>query len=211
MSEIKVISFDLEGTLTTLDFSHFVWYEGIPLLYSKRHGVGFDEARTIIESRYQEVGDRRINWYDIRYWFDRFKIEGYEKVLDRYAHRVAFYADVVPALSALQNRYRLIVSTNSSREFIPYLLNGIERHFSKVFSSVSDFNLIKCPQFYEKLSRAMGVEVHEIAHVGDSWEFDVVASRAAGLKAFYLDRSQDADLHNALPDLRDLDTKLNGD
>jgi hypothetical protein len=37
MKGIKIISFDLEGTLTTPDLSQAVWYEGIPSLYSKRN------------------------------------------------------------------------------------------------------------------------------------------------------------------------------
>jgi len=35
-AEIKIISFDVEGTLVSPDFSQAVWYEGIPALYSQR-------------------------------------------------------------------------------------------------------------------------------------------------------------------------------
>ena len=101
MSRIKIVSFDLEGTLTTLDFSLAVWYEGIPSLYSKRNKISFEQAQTFVKRQYQEVGDQRLEWYDIKYWFDHLKLYGYQKLLNKYASKVSHYPDVIPALSAL--------------------------------------------------------------------------------------------------------------
>ena len=114
----------------------------------------------------------------------------------------------MPALAVLSERYKLIISTNSAREFIPYLLNGIEKYFPTVVSSVSDYNLIKCPQFYTRLSQEMGVQADEIAHIGDSREFDLIASQAAGLMGFYLNRSQKSDALTELSDLTELKDRL---
>ncbi|TET40573.1 MAG: hypothetical protein E3J65_00725 [Dehalococcoidia bacterium] len=74
MGKIKVVSFDVEGTLVTPDFSRAVWYEGIPSLYAKRNGISFEEARSMVEDCYLKVGDQRREWYDIKYWFQRFQL-----------------------------------------------------------------------------------------------------------------------------------------
>jgi FMN phosphatase YigB (HAD superfamily) len=209
MSGIKIISFDLEGTLTTSDFSQAVWYEGIPSLYSERNSISFEEAKNIVQDQYREVGEKKLEWYDIKYWFNLFNLEGYQRILNRYANRICVYPDVIPALSTLEKDYKLIISTNSTREFVPYLLNGIEKYFLRVFSSVSDYDLIKCPQFYLTICHEMCVQVNEIAHIGDSWEFDVIASQSAGMKALYLNRSQKSHAFTSVSDLKDLIDKLN--
>ena len=59
MGGIKVISFDLEGTLVTPDFSQAVWHEGIPSLYASQNGIGIKEAKAIVLREYEKVGDQR--------------------------------------------------------------------------------------------------------------------------------------------------------
>ncbi len=63
------ISFDLEGTLVTSDFSNFIWNEGIPKLYAEKNCINLDEAKNFIFTNYSRVGEEVIDWYDIKYWF----------------------------------------------------------------------------------------------------------------------------------------------
>ncbi|MDD5287873.1 MAG: HAD family hydrolase [Dehalococcoidales bacterium] len=208
MDEIKVVSFDLEGTLTTPAFSHAVWYEGIPSLYAERHSIAFGEARMIVRQKYQEIGDRKKEWYDIKYWFTRFGLGDYHQVLDRYRDEVDRYPDALPILNALRNKYKLIIATNTAYEFLPYLLSGLESYFAGVFSSISDFGQLKTPQFYALVCRELGIEPREMAHVGDSWGFDYLPAKEAGIKAFHLDREQITEAGESLKSLSELETKL---
>jgi FMN phosphatase YigB (HAD superfamily) len=80
MDNIKVISFDLEGTLVTPNFSQAVWHEGIPSLYANQKGISFVEAKAIVLREYQAVGDQRKEWYDIKYWFSHFGLGDYRQV-----------------------------------------------------------------------------------------------------------------------------------
>ena len=41
---IKVVSFDVEGTMVTTDFSYAIWFEMIPQRYAERWGLSFAEA-----------------------------------------------------------------------------------------------------------------------------------------------------------------------
>ena len=214
MSRIKVVSFDADGTLVTPDFSQAVWYEGVPSLYAKKNGISFQEAKTFIEKEYQVVGDCRVEWYDIKYWLQRFglgsPLAGYQQLLEDYRHTISWYPDVKQALSSLSKHYTLIVVSCSTREFLPYLLDGIEGYFVKVFSSVSDYGQIKTPEFFLEVCRQMGISPEEMAHVGDLWEQDFVVPSEAGVKAFHLDRRGKRKDRRSLRSLADLQLRLRG-
>jgi len=113
MDNIKVVSFDLEGTLVTPDYSQAVWHEGIPSLYAKQYGIYIERAKAIVQKKYQEVGDQRKEWYDIEYWFGRFGLGDYRDVLDAHRNRLSRYPDASQALSSLSKRYTLIVATGT--------------------------------------------------------------------------------------------------
>ncbi len=212
MSKVKVVSFDADGTLVTPDFSQAVWYEGVPSLYASKNGISFREARTFIEKEYQVVGDLRIEWYDIKFWLRRFglgqPLAGHQRLLEDYKHRVSCYPEVTQVLSSLSKDYTLIVVSCSTREFLPYLLDGIEGYFARVFSTVSDFGQIKTPSFFLEVCRQLGVSPREMAHVGDLWEQDFITAKEAGLKAFHLDRRGERKDRTSLRSLADLEERL---
>ena len=212
MSKVKVVSFDADGTLVTPDFSQAVWFEGIPSLYARRNGISFQEAKAFIEKEYQVVGDHRIEWYDIKYWLQRFglgpPLASHQQILEDYRHRVSCYPEVTQALSSLSKDYTLIVVSCSTRDFLPYLLDGIEGYFARIFSTVSDYGQVKTPGFYLEVSRQMHVSPEEMAHVGDLWEQDYLAAKEAGLKAFHLDRRGERKDGSSLRSLADLGDRL---
>jgi HAD superfamily hydrolase (TIGR01549 family) len=129
-------------------------------------------------------------------------------LLEKYAAKVKCYADVEPALTPLKEDYQFIISTNASRKFLQYLLKGLESFSFRAFSSVSDYKLIKCPEFYGIICQEMGVQPGEIVHIGDNWKFDIVASQSAGLKSFYLDREQKSGSYTSLSSLTELKVGL---
>jgi putative hydrolase of the HAD superfamily len=212
MSRIKVVSFDADGTLVTPEFSQAVWYEGVPSLYARKNGLSFKEAKAFVEKEYQVVGDCRVEWYDIKYWLQRFglgpPLGGHQQLLEDYRHTVSCYPDVKQALSSLRKDYTLIVISCSTREFLPYLLDGIEGYFARVFSSVSDYSQIKTPEFFLEVCRQMGVSPQEMAHVGDLWEQDFLVPKEAGIKAFHLDRRGERKDGRSLRSLADLEIRL---
>jgi len=208
MDNIKVVSFDLEGTLVTPDFSQAVWHEGIPSLYANQNGIDFERAKDIVLREYQKVGDQRKEWYDIKYWFNFFGLGDYRKVLEQHRDQLSQFPDVLPVLSSLGRKYRLIIATGTAREFLPYLLDGLESHFVRVFSSISDYGQLKSPRFYAQVCQEMGVKPHEMVHVGDSRRFDFIAAKEAGVKVFHLNRAQQLGNGNSLQSLTELETGL---
>lgn len=211
MSNVKVVSFDLEGTLVTPDFSQAVWHEGIPFLYARKNGMSFETAKEIVRKMYDEVGDQRREWYDIKYWFERFRLGDYRQVMESNRHRQSCYPEVMEVLPALGQRYELVVATGSAREFLPFLLNGIEGYFARVFSSVSDYGQVKNPEFYLRVCQEMGIESQEMVHVGDSWQYDFLAAKETGIEAFHLDRGRRQSDGSLLASLKDLRVSLPGE
>ncbi len=208
MDEIKIVSFDAEGTLVTPDFSYAIWFEAIPQRYAQRNGIDIYQARKIVEEEYQKLGDQRLEWYDIRYWFDKLELGAPDPLLDKCQSRVRYYPEVRDVLSSLSERFTLVVASGSMREFLQRLLRDIEPYFTRVFSSLSDYKQLKTTEFYLRMCQAMKVQPEQVVHVGDNWQFDFAASSEVGIHAFYLDRKKQGDCPNSLANLTQLKAYL---
>ena len=210
LNKIKVVSFDVEGTLVTPDFSYAVWFEAIPERYAERNGIDFELARKAIEEEYRKVGDQRLEWYDVRYWFSKLGLDKPEQVLEKYESRVRYYPEVKEVLASLSERYKLVVASGSMRDFLYHLLHDIEPYFTRIFSSLTDYKQLKTSEFYLKMCQVMEVKPEQIAHVGDNWQFDFVAPTEVGIRAFYLDRKQQMNHSESLANLLEFTDRLTG-
>ena len=189
---IKVISFDFDGTITKTTFADLFWLEGLPKLYSEKYNVDLEEAKNFLFREYDKIGKERLEWYDPDYWFNRFNINySWKKLMEDYSYAIEIYADVIPTLERLKNSYDFIIISNARREFIEIQMEklNIKRYFKRVFSTVSDFNMVKKGgEVYRKVCEQMGIDKSELIHVGDDYRFDFLAPRSIGVKAIYLDR-----------------------
>ena len=208
MDEVKVISFDAEGTLVTTDFSYAVWFEAIPACYADRYGVDFELARKTVEGEYRKVGDQRLEWYDVRYWFNKLDLGTPDQVMDRCEAKACYYPEVKEVLTSLSGRYKLVVASGSTRYFLRYLLRDIESYFASIFSSLTDYKRLKTPEFYLKMCQALGVKPSQVVHIGDNWQFDFVSPSEVGIKAFYLDRKRQISNQNSVANLLQFKVQL---
>jgi HAD superfamily hydrolase (TIGR01549 family) len=208
----KIISFDMDGTLVDSEFTDWVWLHGIPKLYAEKTGLPFEKAKHLVVEEYLKVGEGAIEWYDIKYWFQFFKLEQSWKVLmERYVDKISIYPNVNHLLERLKDRFQLVLTSNAGREFIDVEMEatGLRRYFDRIFSATSDFGEVKkTTAFYERICEILGTRPQEIVHVGDHYEFDYLVPRSLGIHAFYLDRSGEQNGEFVLRDLRDLEEKL---
>jgi putative hydrolase of the HAD superfamily len=205
----KIISFDVEGTLTTRRFSQVIWEEAIPKLYSEKKGVSFEEAKVHIMDEYAKVGDGRVEWYDIRYWFNHFGLTDYEHLLNNHKQEIMLYPEAHRVLKDLGKNHQLIVSSNSSREFLKFELEKLESSFYKVYSATSDFHQVKkTSQVYGTICKLLGVQPSEMVHVGDLLEDDFNAPRKAGVFAYHLDRTAEKSDKFVVKDLEEFKTRI---
>jgi HAD superfamily hydrolase (TIGR01549 family) len=192
MNKRKLISFDLDSTLVDPIFTTFVWEVGIPRLYAKRYNIGLSEAISIVKAEYEGIGDSALEWYDIRYWFERLELPGrWEDLLEENRDKVRPFPEVKEVMEDLVQYHDLIVTSNAAREFIELELKEaeIEDYFTRIFSATSDFGQVKkAPQFYEQICEIMGTRPSNAIHVGDHYEFDYLVPKSLGMEAYYLDR-----------------------
>ncbi|MEM2934349.1 MAG: HAD family hydrolase [Methanocellales archaeon] len=212
----KIISFDVRGTLTTPRFTDLIWEEAIPKLYSEKTGIDLNSAKSYVFREYEKIGEDRIEWYDIKYWFKHFGLgDNYRKLLKSYSHEVSYYPEVREVLENLNKnrnknkKYELIIISNAAREFLEVELEGIEDYFSYIFSAPSDFNQIKkTPSFYLDICNILKVKPSEVTHIGDNWFFDYIIPREVGIEAFYLERQGKKQGEFIVKDLKEFEKKL---
>ena len=190
--KVKVISFDVDGTLVPPDFINAVWLEGIPSLYAEKHNISFEKAYEIVTQAYDEVGEHRIEWYYLDYWIKRFKLNiTKEELFNKYRDRVKIYKDAEEVIKTLNGRYKLIICSNAEKDFILFQLKPLLSLFHHVFSATSDFKEVKkSREFYGKICDLLKVKPEEIIHIGDHPIFDYLNPREIGIKAFLLNRNQ---------------------
>ncbi len=189
MDAVQVVSFDAEGTVVTPGFSQALWHETIPALFARKRRLDVAAAKAIVYAEYDKIGDQRLEWYDVEYWFRRLELGPCQPAIQSCLDSIAHYPEVTGVLSSLARQYRLIIASSTPRELLHFLLQDIEPYFARVFSSISHYRQLKNPEFYLGICREMGVDPGEVIHVGDSWQFDCLNSRQVGIRSFYLDRS----------------------
>jgi HAD superfamily hydrolase (TIGR01549 family) len=189
MKQIELISFDAEGTLVTPDFSEAIWHEAIPALYAQKKGIDLVQAQRRIVEEYSKIGDQRLEWYDIEYWFSYLDLGSSETVIQSCLGKITYYPEITEVLSSLAGGYRLIIASGTPLELLHCLLKEIKPYFVRIFSSISHYRQLKSPDFYLRICEEMGVKPSQVIHVGDNWQFDFLNARQAGINAFYIDRS----------------------
>ena len=194
-SGIKVFSFDVDGTLVSQEFADCVWLRGIPEAYAAKHALSFEHAFEFVKREYDNIGENRIEWYNIRFWLRKFNLKiPYEKLFEKYEAEVKIYTEVESVLKVLKEAgYVLVVNSNAATEFIDFQIQPIRKYFSHVFSATSDFGeLKKSNGHYAQVCEILDVKPQEVVHTGDHFVFDFLNPRRIGITAYYLDRSRDA-------------------
>ena len=202
-----MISFDAEGTLVTSDFSEAIWHEAIPALYAQKHGHDLASAKKIVFDKYAEVGDQRLEWYDIKYWFRLLDLGSPEPVIQSCLNAACYYPEVSQVLSAFSGKYKLVVASSTPIELLDYLIHEVRPYFAHIFSSISHYQQTKTPEFYLAICQEMGVKPDQVVHVGDNWQFDFLIPSEVGINAFHLNRSG-GDHQKSLADLTALQSHL---
>jgi len=187
---LKIISFDVDGTLVDLEYNDLVWFKEIPELVAQKKKISFERSLKFVYEEYAKLGEHNLNWYDINYWISYFGIEiSPNKIFEKYESQVQIYPEVIPLLEELKKNFILIVITAMPREFLIPKMKKLEKYFKFSFSALSDFKELKNSEIYSKISKALNVRPEQILHIGDHWEFDYLAAQKAGMNAIYLDRS----------------------
>ena len=209
---MKIISFDLDGTLVTDAFSQVVWHQGIPELYAEKYACSLRDAQDFILEEYNKVGDTALEWYDIHYWLHFLDLDlNWKQLLGRFSGLITTYPEVEEVLSCLNTTYKLIITSNAAREFLNTEIEEttLSPYFDHIFSATSDFKEVKKTEaFYLKLCSLLKVDHKQVVHVGDHYDFDYRIPQQLGMTSYYLDRTGEREGPRTVKDLREFITRL---
>jgi len=207
---LKVVSFDVVGTLVDFYYEDYVWNEAIPQLYARKRGVSLEEAKNHVLGEYAGIGNNDIRWYLPEYWFKHFNLnEDPLGVFRLHIDKAKFYPEVPSVLKKLSHNYDLIIVSGTTRNVIEIMMEKFKHYFKHVYSPVTDYKEVKkTPQFYEMICKILEIEPCAIAHVGDEWYSDFISPRRIGVKSFYLDRTGEKSGKFVIKNLRELEGRL---
>jgi putative hydrolase of the HAD superfamily len=202
---IRIISFDMDGTLVNSRFVERVWMEGVPGLYAEKHGLDMPYAKELVIGEYMKVGSDRLEWYDLKYWLDRFELDAHrDDLLWKYSPEIELYPEVGEVLDLLSEEFQLVVTSNAATEFIEIELDGLVDRFTEIFSATSHFRKVKkSAEVYRQVCHRMQARPLEVLHVGDHYDYDYQAPLEAGLDAIFLDRKGNRSGREVVSDLRE--------
>ena len=207
--KIKMISFDVDGTMIDPEYNDLIWFKEIPELLAGKRLMSFEEARRITLKEYESLGSKNLKWYDINYWIDYFDLKkSYREILEKYETKIKIFPSVIPLLENLKKRYELIIITTMPREFLSPKIVKLEKYFKSTFSAVSDYRQLKNANLYRKISYDLKMNPFEIMHIGDSWSSDYLSAKKAGMNTVFLDQSKSKVGEDIIYDLEELNTVL---
>ncbi len=181
MKSNDVLSFDLCGTLDDCNVYNIMWYNVIPEMYAETYGISLEEAKQVIMKSYKQLGPSEIGWYLPSYWIDKFGLN-YEDFLRRSKE---IKVHVPREIEKLKSRYRLILSTNVSKEVLKFSL--LDNIFDKIYSSVDLGYPKKDEGFWNSVINEENVKPFHIIHLGDDFVYDYLIPSSLGIRSILSD------------------------
>ena len=210
-SSIRILSFDLVGTLIHPEYVDSFWEEEIPKQLARERGISFEKAREYALAEYQKIGDNDVRWYLPAFWTKKFGLlTSPITILETSANKTCYYPDTLEALASLHDRYQMIIASGAPIEIIEFVIRPIASYFHRIFSTVSSLGYVKKTEdFYSHICRELGSKCESILHIGDDKILDFELSRRAGFNSYYLDRKCDDPLgYDTIRNLVELRNKL---
>lgn len=208
---IKVISFDMDGTLEHGKFDRIFWDKLIIREFAKENRLKYGEAYDAVWVHYKSIGKFDMRWYDINYWIRRFNIRLSKKqLIDEGKKHIRVFQETRPVIKRFSQDYKLVITSNAIREFLTLKLEAInmDDYFEKIYSCTSDLKTVKNEKIFLKVLKELKVKPEEMAHIGDDIDFDCRIPRRLGIHAFYLDRGRKTKGKYVVHSLKDFELRI---
>lgn len=176
---VDSVFLDMDGTLLDLHFDNHFWLEHVPEKYAGKHNIALDEARRVLEEKYQAIVGT-LNWYCIDYWSDALALDIAElkREID---HLIAFRPGVEDFLLALKaSDKRAVLVTNAHQKSLSLKIEntGLDRYFDALICS-HDLGMPKeAPAFWDALDKAEPYQPERTLLIDDSASVLESAQRA---------------------------------
>lgn len=200
VSDIRAICFDLDNTLwdvgPVIRRAEREMYDFLARRYPKT--VASLTLEALREARDQVALEFPQKQYDFTFlrkqslkklaqlhaYPDRLVDEAFD-VFIAARNEVALYGEVLPALTALQARFRLFTASNGNADLQKI---GIAHFFERSVAARDVGALKPDPKIFRKVIEDTGLAMSEVLYVGDDPTMDIVGSRAAGMRPIWINR-----------------------
>jgi FMN hydrolase / 5-amino-6-(5-phospho-D-ribitylamino)uracil phosphatase len=102
-------------------------------------------------------------------------------------NRVVLYDDALPALQMLSQRFPLVALSNGNAQ---HNLVGLDNFFQASISAKEFGSSKPDPRIFVEAASAVGVQAHEVLHIGDDAALDVMGALGADMQAVWLNREE---------------------
>jgi HAD superfamily hydrolase (TIGR01509 family) len=165
----ETLMLDMDGTLLDLAFDNYMWKELIPRRFAVENDMSFDDAKTLLMSRYAAVqGD--LNWYCLDHWCDRLGIDVVQLHHDA-SHRIGYLPGALEFLRRLQGLdVRVLLVTNAHRDTLALkdAMTGLGDFFDGLHSSHDYGHAKESQSFWAALQEDVGFDPATTLFVDDS-------------------------------------------
>lgn len=178
---IKVLSLDLQGTLSDSSFSDYFWIELLPRKYAEKFNVSLTSAKQILKDKFEQYGKYDILYYDDKYWSNYLGFNTLEE-LEKFDIQPTINNELYELIHNIEIP-KIIISTTTDL-FIEYELKNNVKDFAKVYSCVDYFKIGgKTKKVFLDVCKELNVKPNEVLHIGDSKTMDFENAKKAGVNA----------------------------
>lgn len=204
MNRIRTITIDLDDTLWEIhpvirraELRLYEWLgENYPRITERYEPQDLRELRTQVIAEFSErahdltfIRHTVLGRIGIAAGYGTDFIHEAFRVFDAVRNDVELFPEVVPALEALGERFRIIAVTNGNANLETI---GIRHLFHDVVTAALAGAAKPAPQVFEMAVRVGGASKAETLHIGDHPLYDVEGARAAGLRTAWVNRNASA-------------------
>jgi putative hydrolase of the HAD superfamily len=205
---VRIISFDMDGTLVDEEFDRLIWDEEVPRCYAERYGISIAAAKKHCFAEYKRQKGHG-SWTSLDFWFRHFGIGDYESIIEKNKDKIIIYPDALEVLERLRRDYILIVITQAPKEFIDIKLKPLKKYFDKIYSSTHNFQkLRKDEEVYRHIMKDLKASPSDILHVGNHKDYDYDIPMKLGIKCLFLDREKKIKGIKSIKDLKEISKYL---
>ncbi len=201
MNRIRTISIDLDDTLWEIhpvirraELRLYEWLgENYPRITERYEPQDLRELRAQVIAEFSErahdltfIRHTVLGRVGIAAGYGTDFIQEAFRVFDTVRNDVELFPEVVPALEALGERFRIIAVTNGNANLETI---GIRHLFHDVVTAALAGAAKPAPQVFDMAVRVGGASKAETLHIGDHPVYDVEGARAAGLRTAWVNRN----------------------
>ncbi len=180
--KVSAVFLDMDGTLLDLNFDNYFWHEHVPLRYSQKHKINFNQAKQKLLSRYKsKIGT--LDWYSTECWARELDLD-IVLLKQEISHRIKIFPKVkqfLMKLDGLDKRVLLVTDAHRDSVSIKMKFLQLESHFDKIISS-HDYGYPKEDlSFWAKLMECEPYEPKRTLFIDDNVNV-LSAAKASGIQ-----------------------------